>query len=536
VELLRKPLRYAYARLGRRYVRVALTGQILLAHLVTLGGIALLTLYQRMSTAHLLEIIAVSQALVVVENALALSLTFRLVRPADPWLVGERGPDAARTAWRALAGLPVDFLRHRRGLAVFMNVVPISLFITLLLELPAYSFAVLLAGASIVLVYGATVRFFATEMILRPVLEAISRDLPEGVAPVAAGVPLQVKLLAVLPAINVITGVVVSALSRGGDAHLTDLGTSVLAALAVAFTISFELTVLLSRSLLEPIKDLHTATQRVAAGDFSVRVPVVATDETGALAGSFNRMVAGLRERRRLHEAFAAFVDPVLADRVIEDGSVFEGEELDVSVLFVDIRDFTALAERSSAADVVGILNEFYERIVPLLVRHGGHANKFIGDGLLGVFGAPARRADHADRAVAAALEIAALVRAEYGGRLRIGIGVNSGPVVAGTVGGGGKLEFTVIGDAVNTASRVERATRQTGDDVLITDATHRLLTRRHGGFEPRPNVSLKGKSAPVVLYAPLHVGAGEGRRLRRRRTSDGHDVARGRETGSHSR
>jgi class 3 adenylate cyclase len=456
----------------------------------------------------------------VAENVFSVSLAFKLLRPADPWLRGDRDAETARAAWRALAGLPVDFIRNRRALAVFMNIVPISAFITILLGLPFYSFPVLVAGSAIVLLYGATVRFFATEMILRPVLERVSEDLPHGIAPSAAGLPLKLKLLGVLPAINVITGVVVSGLSRGGHASLTDLGVSVLFALAVAFTISFELTVLLSRSVLEPIHDLRGATRRVADGDFTVRVPVVTADETGALTASFNQMVAGLQERQRLHEAFATFVDPVLADRVLEHGIALEGEEVEVTVLFVDIREFTAFAERSSAVEVVGLLNEFFEQVVPVLMAHGGHANKFIGDGLLGVFGAPVRLGDHADRAVASALEIAALARSRFGDRLGIGIGVNSGPVVAGTVGGGGRLEFTVIGDAVNTASRVERATRETGDDVLITEATRCLLEADHGvTWKRRAPVELKGKRERVVLCAPVSPdGAGAARGAARRR------------------
>jgi len=131
-----------------------------------------------------------------------------------------------------------------------------------------------------------------------------------------------------------------------------------------------------------------------------------------------------------------------------------------------------------------------------------------VGDGLLAVFGAPEKLPDHADRAVAAALEIVEMVRRSYGDAVRIGVGINSGPVVAGTVGGGGHVEFTVIGDPVNTAARVEAVTRETGDDVLVTEATCCLLTRDHGGFVERPTVELKGKSEPVRLHAPLRVAA----------------------------
>jgi adenylate cyclase len=171
--------------------------------------------------------------------------------------------------------------------------------------------------------------------------------------------------------------------------------------------------------------------------------------------------------------------------------------------MFIDIRDFTRFAEQADAQEVVARLNELYDLIVPIILRHRGHASKFIGDGLLAVFGAPERLDDHADRAVAAALEIARAVRERYGEELRIGIGINSGRVVAGTVGGGGRLDFTVIGDPVNTAARVEAATRQTGDDVLITEATRALLKTDFGNWEERPPMPLKGKSEVVRLYAP---------------------------------
>jgi class 3 adenylate cyclase len=207
-------------------------------------------------------------------------------------------------------------------------------------------------------------------------------------------------------------------------------------------------------------------------------------------------------------------VDPDVAERVMAgETAQLGGEEVVVSIVFIDIRDFTAFTERASAREVVEQLNAFYALVVPVLLAHGGHANKFVGDGLLAVFGAPDRLLDHADRAVAAAVAIAQVVRETYGGALRIGAGVNSGPVVAGTVGGGGRVDFTVIGDAVNTASRVEEVTRLTGDDVLITENTRRLLTRHHGGFERRPTVALKGKTERVPLFAPRVVAADQGDR-----------------------
>jgi len=145
--------------------------------------------------------------------------------------------------------------------------------------------------------------------------------------------------------------------------------------------------------------------------------------------------------------------------------------------------------------------------VVPIIHAHGGHVDKFVGDGLLAVFGAPRRQPDHADQALSAALDMAAAVEKEFAGDLGIGIGLNSGTVVAGNVGGAGRLEFSVIGDAVNVAARVESATRQTGDVILVSEHTKRLLHDDAIGLEDRPQVPLKGKTEIVRLYAPAKRG-----------------------------
>jgi adenylate cyclase len=138
---------------------------------------------------------------------------------------------------------------------------------------------------------------------------------------------------------------------------------------------------------------------------------------------------------------------------------------------------------------------------VRIIREHGGRVDKFIGDGLLAVFGAPRRIEDHADRALAAALQIARSAHSSAG--LTFGIGVNSGVVVAGNVGGAGRLEFSVIGDPVNVAARVEAATRTTGDTLLLAERTVELLRAPHPPLTERHGVTLKGKRADVRLYAP---------------------------------
>ncbi len=233
---------------------------------------------------------------------------------------------------------------------------------------------------------------------------------------------------------------------------------------------------------------------------------MVQDDDLGALTASFNRMQAGLAERQRLQAAFGTYVDPVLASRLLEQGDdVFTGERREVTVMFVDIRDFTPFAESNTAEDTVSRLNALFDIVVPAVVEAGGHVNKFLGDGALAVFGAPNELADHADAAVNAAVVIDRLVAERFGGELRIGIGINTGQVIAGTIGGGSKLEFTLIGDTVNVAARVEQLTKTTGDTILLTQQTVDAMASRPNTLVDRESHELKGKSAAVQVYAMDH-------------------------------
>jgi adenylate cyclase len=253
---------------------------------------------------------------------------------------------------------------------------------------------------------------------------------------------------------------------------------------------------------LQTIRDLAEGTERVAAGVYSQRLPVVQDDDLGVLAASFNRMQTGLAERQRLQAAFGTYVDPALAARLLEQGDdVFTGERRQVTVMFVDIRDFTPFAEANTAEDTVARLNTLFEIVVPAVVDAGGHVNKFLGDGALAVFGAPNDLANHADAAVNVALLIHRRVAERFGGELRIGIGINTGVVIAGTIGGGGKLEFTLIGDTVNVAARVEQLTKTTGDAILLTQQCVDSLASRPPGVIDRGLHVLKGKSAAVQVF-----------------------------------
>lgn len=341
------------------------------------------------------------------------------------------------------------------------------------------------------------------EVAVRPVRAAVAgnTDIGDGFprSRPAFAAWLGVSIVGSIFTFSVMAAMVALALDRGGSAPV--LAVVIACALTLVVGVPITLGAILSPSF-RPIRDLTEATVRVGAGDYSQRLPVVQDDDLGTLVASFNRMQAGLAERQRLQAAFGTYVDPALAARLLEQGDdVFTGERREVTVMFVDVRDFTPYAEANTAEDTVARLNALFEIVVPAVVDAGGHVNKFLGDGALAVFGAPNDLADHADAAVSAAVRIHRRVAESFEGGLRIGIGINTGAVIAGTIGAAGKLEFTLIGDTVNVAARVEQLTKTTGDDILLTGQTAAALARPPAMLADRGVHALKGKSAALQVF-----------------------------------
>lgn len=346
--------------------------------------------------------------------------------------------------------------------------------------------------------------YLVTERLLRgPAARALARGAPERLAVpgVATRAVLAWALGTGLPVLGVI-GIGILSLT-GDSATPQQLGVAMVALGGIAITVGLLAVSVAAKATADPVDSVRRALGRVEKGEFDVRVQVYDGTQIGQLQLGFNRMVAGLAERERIRNAFGTYVDPEVVRHILDEGTSLEGEEVEVTIMFIDIRNFTGFAERALAYDVVAAINRLYERIVPITHSHGGHVDKFVGDGLLAVFGTPRRQADHADQALAAALEIERCVHSRPAGELQIGIGLNSGVAVAGNVGGGGRFEFSVIGDVVNVAARVEAATRQTGDTILLAERTLELLRGAAVPLVERVGVMLRGKSETVRLYAP---------------------------------
>ncbi|HET9119864.1 MAG TPA: adenylate/guanylate cyclase domain-containing protein [Solirubrobacterales bacterium] len=495
------PLTWLYRKLGPRYPAAFITVELQTAFLVAAGAVALFSFYYSVSGHDFLRVLAVTLALTAVGVGFVLMRVMRRLVPLQEWLAGARSSEESAQAWHTAVDLPIEMVRRDFWVPFVVTLVTVVASVAIL-ELSWLSFFPILLAALLVTAYAGTLHYLALELAMRPILFDINSALDRPVRIDRPVVPLRVKLLGSLPLINVITGMVVAALTSDGGG--TDaLTVAVLIALFVSFTISFELTVLLTRSILRPIEDLEAATERIRQGRFDEHVPVTTSDEFGELSSAFNQMVDGLAERERLREAFGTYLDEEVASHLISEDFEPGGEELEVSLVFIDVRDFTTAASESSAAEIVARLNELFECIVPIVARHRGHIDQFIGDAVLAVFGAPQRIPRHADRAVQCAIELARTINSRRPGGFEVGVGVNSGSVVAGSIGGAGRLSFSVIGDAVNLAARVQDSTRETGDPVLITGETRAQLSETIE-VEPRGEREIRGYDRRVELYAPL--------------------------------
>ena len=217
---------------------------------------------------------------------------------------------------------------------------------------------------------------------------------------------------------------------------------------------------------------------------------------------SFNRMTAGLMERELIRETLGRFVPTDVAKALLTEGGELAPVQSEATVLFSDLEGFTALTETLGADGIVELLNEYFEVMVEILERHRGVVTQFQGDAILATFNVPVPDPDHAASALRAALEMQHAVRSrEFAGR-RIGsrIGINTGRLVAGAVGAKGRLSYTVHGDAVNLAARLEALNKELGTRILVSGAT----AARVEGFdlEPKGEVDVRGQSGRVAVYA----------------------------------
>ena len=314
----------------------------------------------------------------------------------------------------------------------------------------------------------------------------------------------------VVISIGPLAAIVVDLFSYEGERQqmeiLVDVSSAVVGVAMTAFFIS--------RSLLRPVRRLSDAMKKVADGDLSQRIAVTSNDEVGGLTGQFNNMVEGLRERERIRETFGRYVDETVAATILrrEGEGVLYGETREATILFTDIAGFTTIAEILPPHQLVTALNEYLETVLAPIRAHGGVVNTFIGDGLFASFNMPLACEGHATAAVRAALDIQRAIGGRTFGDVGMAfatrIGISTGGVIGGSVGAGRRMSFTLLGDTVNLAARLEQLNKQHGTSILVSEST-RANCNGAFAFNPLGSVAVRGRSETVAIFSIDHLQRG---------------------------
>jgi class 3 adenylate cyclase len=313
------------------------------------------------------------------------------------------------------------------------------------------------------------------------------------------------KLVVALLVISVVplAAIVVDVFSYDGARQQVEVLVDVAAAvMGLAITAYY-----VGRSLLQPISILSSAMAKVAEGNLDVRVPVTSNDEVGELTGRFNTMVEGLREREKIRETFGRYVDESVAATILrrQGEGARSGETTEATILFTDIAGFTTIAEYLTPAELVGALNDYLETVLEPIRSHGGVVNTFIGDGLFASFNMPLACDGHAAAAVRAAIDIQRAVGSrtfgDQGVALATRIGISTGPVIGGDVGTGKRTSFTLLGDTVNLAARLEQLNKEYGTRILVSQSTREACGECFV-YKSLGGVQVRGRSETIAVYA----------------------------------
>lgn len=280
--------------------------------------------------------------------------------------------------------------------------------------------------------------------------------------------------------------------------------------LIVSLALSFIVVYVFAKSLSTPILKLVDASEEIRRGNYHIELHATTHDEIGTLTKSFVSMGRGLEEREKLKDSFGRFVNQDIAELAAKGRLSIGGQRKYCTIFFSDIRSFTAISEKLQPEEVVEFLNQYMTEMVKCVQETGGTVDKFIGDAIMATWGALRDSKQHAKSSIEAALRMRDKLIEFNKGRgtvkkpiIQIGCGINTGYVIAGQIGSADKMEYTVIGDSVNLASRVESLNKETHTDILITDTTYQEIKSDYHVLS-MGEIELKGKSKAQKVYAVL--------------------------------
>ena len=267
----------------------------------------------------------------------------------------------------------------------------------------------------------------------------------------------------------------------------------------------------ISRTVTKLVYELASGAKRIEAGDFQQKVVIQNEDEVGQLAHAFNGMAEGLAEKEKVRDLLGKVVSKEIADELLSKEIELGGEEREITILFSDIRGFTTLCEGKSPEIILNLLNEYFSEITRVIELHGGVVDKFIGDAVMALFGAPIAQTNAPSNAIAAGRDILAVVQEVNQSftdkgieSIEIGIGINTGKVVLGNMGSQSRLNYTAIGDGVNIASRIEGLCKEYSVSLIVSEST--MAQAPESSYQELGEVQVKGKTERLKIYQPSFV------------------------------
>ena len=355
--------------------------------------------------------------------------------------------------------------------------------------------------------------FFILETISRKYV--LPRFIPDGhISEIKGVLSPSITLIYILLYITICLFpcfILFSTLIRNANFVLSEQNIKTMILIGIILILSFLLSIVISRFYSKPLLRLKDCAQSIANGNYDIRTGITTGDELGILSDTFNDMAVSLKEKELMYDTFGKVVTPEIRNWLLQGNTNLGGETVCATILFCDIRGFTTLSEQINPKQVVTLLNKYFSSMEQCIVKHNGIINKYIGDAIMAIFGVPLQNKNQALDAYNCCLdmrktliELNKELEAENLPQIKFGIGLHTGNVLAGNIGSNSRMEYTVIGDTVNVASRIESLCKEYNCDLLISETTVEGMVSCEGDLpmlQSMGETQIRGRKTAITIY-----------------------------------